>query len=147
MKTCIALLFCIGLLPAFSSIHAFSAPAIRAGITKEGPHLKEFMDYYRNGSLKRKTIVIYDNNGNEEKTITESYRKDGTRRYRSVMNTSDLLQYTKYDKQGNMKFERSYCYYSNGQLRSVETRRPNGERQTWTEPPPELSYGSYNQSK
>ena len=147
MKTRIALLFCIGLLSPFSSIQAFSAPAIRSGILKEGPPLKEFTDYYTNGSLKRKTIVIYDNNGNEEKTITESYRKDGTRRYRSVMNTSDLLQYTKYDKQGNMKFERSYCYYSNGQLRSVETRRPNGERQTWTEPPAELNCGSYYQAR
>jgi len=105
--------------------------------------MKEFLDYYKNGSLRCKRIVIYKGDGSEEKTITETYRKDGSRCYRSVMNSSDLLQYTKYDRQGKMKFERSYCYSDSGYLLSVETRRPNGERQTWTQasPEPPVSYG------
>lgn len=127
------LLFCLGMLPALSRAHLQSG-LILAG---QEPHMRELLDYYKNGSLKCKTIAIYNGEGSEEKTITEAYRKDGARRYRSVMNGSDLLQYTKYDRQGNMIFERSYCYSDSGYLLSVETRRPNGERQTWTQPPPE----------
>lgn len=129
MKTVFLLLFCFGVLPVFSN----------------EPHMKEFLDYYKNGSLKCKTIVIYNGGEGEEKTITEAYRKDGTKWYRTVMDTSDLLQYTKYDKQGKMKFERSYTY-SGPFLQCVETRRANGDRQVWTQPPPEASYGSYNKT-
>jgi len=130
MKALFILLLCFGILTAFS------APALTRGMSKHEPHMKEFLEHYKNGNLRSKTIVIYDKEGSEEKTITEAYRKDGTRRYRSVMNPSDLLQYTKYDKQGKMRFERSY-YYSGPFLHSVETRRANGERQVWTQPPPE----------
>lgn len=142
MKAVFLLLFCFGMLPVFSHTHLLSVSTL----TAHEPHLKEFLDYYKNGNLKCKTIVIYNGGGSEEKTITEAYRKDGSRRYRSVMNSSDLLQYTRYNKQGKMKFERSY-YYSGPFLQSVETRRADGKVRTWTEPPPETDYGSYNQPK
>ena len=104
------------------------------------PRMKEFAQYYRNGNLKCKTIVIYHNDGSEERVISEAYRKNGTRRYRSVSNNTDLLQYTRYDKQGSMKFERSYSYYPNGILQSVETRKANGDRKLWTDPLPDPPY-------
>lgn len=113
-----------------SDIQSLATPA------NEEPHLKEFERYYKNGRLKEKTVVIYDHQGNEEQRITETYRKDGSRKRRNVSNAFHLLEFTKYDKQGNMLFERAYCYYYNGTLASVETRKADGERRVWTAPPP-----------
>jgi len=103
------------------------------------PHMKEFVEFYKDGSLKSKTITLYDTNGNEEKTITEGYRKDGTRSFRRVMNATDLLQYICYDKKGLMKFERNYYYFVDGKIDYIETLRPDREPQIWI-PPSEVIY-------
>lgn|GEM_PF-3430792 len=132
MKTMFLLFSC---LISASCLYASDIQS-RAAPANEQPHLKEFERYYKNGRLKEKIIVIFDNQGDEAQRITETYRKDGSRKQRNVSNAFHLLEFTKYDKQGNMLFERAYCYYYDGTLASVETRKADGERRVWTAPPP-----------
>jgi hypothetical protein len=147
MKALYVLLLCFGLLPGFSTIHAtgsFSEHDINTDEPKEKFYSTERLKYYKNGNLKRRQTVFYTMDGKEYQTIDEKFRKSGAKRNCWVMNPRNVIQLTRYNSKGLMKFERNY-YYSGAFLQSVETRRANGKIRVQYQPEaePPTRYVSY----
>jgi hypothetical protein len=129
MKALFILLLCFGIVSAFCTNPAtlsLSETSIARDSTKEEFTSKERLKYYKNGNLKRRRTVFYTMDGKEYQTIDENFRKSGAKRNCWVMSPGYLIQLTRYNRKGLMKFERNY-YYSGPFLQSVETRRANGK--------------------
>eukprot|EP01012_Entosiphon_sulcatum_P041434 TRINITY_DN55283_c0_g1_i1.p1 TRINITY_DN55283_c0_g1~~TRINITY_DN55283_c0_g1_i1.p1 ORF type:complete len:150 (-),score=13.06 TRINITY_DN55283_c0_g1_i1:77-526(-) len=136
MKLFFILLLCFGAWPGFSiATSHFPKPGIVRDSTAEEFSSKEILKYYKNGNLKRRQTVFYTLDGKEYQTIFENFRKNGLRRDTWVMNPVNIIQLTKYDQKGFMKFERNY-YYSGLSLESVETRRADGKISVRYQPEP-----------
>ncbi len=145
MKAVFLLLFCFGMVSAFSEIPttvSFSKANTAKDSTKEEFSSKEFLNYYKNGNLKRRRTIFYTMDGKEHQTIYENFRRSGAKRNCWVMSPGNLIQLTRYNRKGLMRFERNY-YYSGPFLQCVETRRANGKVRVQYQPEPPLSYGSY----
>lgn len=143
MRILFLLMFSLGISAGMSAIPAiarFSKAPVAGDSTKEEFSSREYLKYDKNGNLKRRETVFYKKDGSEYQTVTETFRKNGTKRDCLVMSPANILQLTKYNRKGSMKFERNY-YYSGPFLESVETRRANGKINIWTEPPPEIYDG------
>lgn len=139
MKSVFILLLCFGTWPGFSTsstTNSVSKAGIARDSTKEEFTSKERLKYYRNENLKRRRTIFYTMDGKEYQTIYENFRRNGARRNCWVMNPSSLIQLTRYNRKGLMKFERNY-YYSGPFLQSVETRRANGKIRVQHQPEPE----------
>lgn len=139
MKAFYFLLFYFGLLSGLPTIHAtgsFHEPGINTDEPKEEFYSTEILKYYKNGNLKRRRTVFYTMDGKEYQTIDEKFRKSGAKRNCWVMNPSNVIQLTRYNSKGLMKFERNY-YYSGSFLQSVETHRANGKIRVQYQPAPE----------
>jgi hypothetical protein len=137
MKAVFLLLICFGLFPVFSAAHSFSALTTTVdGSEDEVYTKKEVTKYYKNGNLKRRRTVFYTADGKEYQTIYEKFRRSGAKRNCWVMNTRNIIQLTRYNREGHLKFERNY-YYSGPFLQSVETRRANGKVRVQYQPGPE----------
>lgn len=146
MKAVFILLLCFGTWSAFSIRKAESVSEANTArdSTKEAYSPKEFLKYDKNGNLKRRRTVFYTMDGNEYQTIYEKFRKSGAKRNCWVMSPSHVIQLTRYNRKGLMRFERNY-YYSGAFLQSVETRRANGKVRVQYQPEPEppTRYVSY----
>jgi hypothetical protein len=89
----------------------------------EGPTIEESSGCYRSGKVKYKVFIYRDENGHELKTVRETYRKNGSRKYNSVVLNGSISHYTKYTKEGLSLMEKIYQYNFNGILVSIETKR------------------------
>ncbi len=139
MKALYFLLLYGGLLSGISTIHAtgsFPEHDINTDGPKEKFYSTERLKYYKNGNLKRRQTVFYTMDGKEYQTIDEKFRKSGAKRNCWVMNPRNVIQLTRYNKEGHLKFERNY-YYSGAFLQSVETCRANGKIRVQYQPAPE----------
>lgn len=93
----------------------------------ESPTVDELSGHYRSGKIKYNLFTYLDANGHIFKVVRETYRKNGSKRYNSIVMNGRISYFSKYTREGHLAMEKMYTYNFNGILVSIETKR-NGIR-------------------
>lgn len=84
----------------------------------------ETVTNYSNGTVQLRTISFIDQEGIRYKVVREGYRKNGSKKYVSILNSGVLLLYqARYDKNDQPIVEKTYYYNFRNTLVQIETKR------------------------
>ncbi len=84
----------------------------------------ETVTNYKNGTVQLRTMSFIDQAGINYKVVREGYRKNGSKRYISILDSGVLLLYqARYDKNDQLIVEKTYYYNFRNTLIQIETKR------------------------